>query len=186
MFDKLLEWDRDFFLYLNGLGNESHDTFWSIITEFAFWAPLFLCIILLLFVTNTRAQAFRMLLTYMVMLTVLTAVIFITKDYVARLRPNNNEVMRLLMRVVRNSQDFSFFSGHAASSFNIITLTTLFLRKKVKWIAVLFLWPLLFSFSRIYLGVHYPLDIFVGALVGIFFAFAFYNLYQKLTVPYSL
>lgn len=41
MFDKLLEWDRDFFLYLNGLGNESHDTFWSIITEFAFLGTTF-------------------------------------------------------------------------------------------------------------------------------------------------
>ena len=52
----------------------------------------------------------------------------------------------------------------------------LVLREKTKWVYLFFLWPLIFVTSRIYVGVHYPSDIFVGALVGTVFAFLFYKL----------
>jgi undecaprenyl-diphosphatase len=60
----------------------------------------------------------------------------------------------------------------------------LFLRKKVKWCWIFYVWPLLFALSRIYLGVHYPVDIIVGAIVGLLAAFAFYRLYKRVIVPY--
>lgn len=76
-----------------------------------------------------------------------------------------------------------FFSGHAASSFSVTTLMVLFLRKQYRWVYVFYIWPLLFAFSRIYVGVHYPVDILAGAGVGFLTGWGFYRIY-RLTAPY--
>ena len=101
------------------------------------------------------------------------------KDYVARLRPNNVEALGELIRILQKPTNYSFFSGHASSSFAITTFMVLVLRKFTNWIYLAYIWPLIFVMSRIYVGVHYPSDIFVGALVGTLFAFFFYFLCKK-------
>lgn len=108
----------------------------------------------------------------------------LTKNLIARLRPNNNEEISSFIRILINPNDYSFFSGHAANSFAITTLIVLFLRKKLRWVYLFYLWPLLFSLSRIYVGVHYPLDLIAGTLVGLLMAFSFYRIYQRFIVPY--
>lgn len=186
MFEKLLKWDQDTLIYLNGLGSEKSDLFWLITTNFITWIPLFLFIIILLFQTYNQKEFGGVALCYISMLVILTIVILITKEGVERLRPVNDTSINQLLRIVRMPTDYSFFSGHAASSFSIITMTVLFLRKRIKWIGFLFLWPLLFSFSRMYLGVHYPLDILVGCLVGVVFAWILYRIFNlKLRLKYS-
>ncbi len=186
MFEKLLEWDRRAFIYLNNLGIEKYDGLWTAITSFTHWSPLFLLIIFLLFFRNHRKQGFWMLLSFLSMLLVLTLFIGVTKELVGRLRPNNDPAINFVIRIVQRPTDYSFFSGHAASSFSIATLAILFLRKRFKWIYLIWIYPLLFSFSRIYLGVHYPLDIIVGALVGMCFAYLFYAIHQKFRAPYIM
>ncbi|MFK7812911.1 MAG: phosphatase PAP2 family protein [Maribacter sp.] len=186
MFEKLLEWDRDSLIYLNSLGIEEYDLFWLTVTKFPTWIPLFLLIIFLLFWKNSRKEGFWMLLSYVSMLMLLSATIFLTKEYVGRLRPNNDETINLLIRIVHQSSNYSFFSGHAASSFSIATITVLFLRKKILLIHVVWIYPILFSFSRIYVGVHYPTDIIVGAFIGMFFAWLFYRMNQKFIAPYLM
>ncbi len=114
----------------------------------------------------------------------ITTLTDLTKEVVARLRPNNNEEINTLIRIVKSPTNFSFFSGHASSSFSITTLMFLFLRKKFSWSWLFYIWPFLFAASRIYVGVHYPVDIIVGALVGIGCAFMTYVLYKRLIVPY--
>ena len=108
----------------------------------------------------------------------------ITKNLIARLRPNNNEEISALIRILISPDDYSFFSGHAANSFAITTLIVLFLRKKLKWVYLFYLWPLLFSLSRIYVGVHYPLDLIVGTVVGLLMAVTFYRIYLRFIIPY--
>ena len=108
----------------------------------------------------------------------------LTKEFVARLRPNNNEEIKTIIRILRSPSSYSFFSGHASSSFSITTLVFLFLRPKYNWAWVLFVWPLLFATSRIYLGVHYPIDIIVGAIVGILSVLLFYKLHRRFIIPY--
>lgn len=186
MLERLLQWDREAFIYLNSFGSETYDVLWSAITTFSNWTPLFLLIIFLLFFRNHREQGFWMLLSFISMLLVLTAVIFLTKEFVGRLRPNNDETINLLIRIVRQPSDYSFFSGHAATSFGIATLAVLFLRKRFPLIHLIWIYPILFSFSRIYLGVHYPSDIIVGTLVGMLFAWIFYRMHQKLRAPYIM
>lgn len=186
MFEKLLEWDKATFIYLNSLGTEQYDLFWKTLTKFPTWIPLYLLIIGLLFWKNSRKEAFWMILSFISMLIILSATITSTKNFFGRLRPNNNEALNELIRVVNHSNSFSFFSGHAASSFSIATLTVLFLRKKLPLIHLVWIFPILFSSSRIYLGVHYPSDIIVGTAVGMFFAWLFYTMHKKFKAPYIM
>lgn len=184
MLEQLLQWDRDIFIYLNSLGYDTFDGFWSAITNFGNWTPLFVLLIFLVFRKNSKKEAFLQLLTFGIMLILLTLTIFLVKEGVGRLRPCNDPEINTLIRVVRTSRDYSFFSGHAATSFSIATLAILFLRKRFRWIYIIYLWPLLFSYSRIYLGVHYPIDIIVGTLVGVLFAVLFYKLSLKFKALY--
>jgi undecaprenyl-diphosphatase len=184
MLDKLLEWDRDSLIYLNNLGVEKLDLFWITVTKFPTWIPLYLAIIFLIFWKNSLKQGLWMLLSFVSMLLMLTITINTIKAFVGRLRPNTDETISSLIRVVHQSSNYSFFSGHAASSFSIAALAVLFLRKKFPLIHFVWVYPVLFSFSRIYLGVHYPSDIIAGAMVGSLFALIFYRIYLKFRAPY--
>lgn len=180
MLDQLLEWDRNAFIYLNSLGIENLDVFWSYITNFTTWIPLFILFVTLIFWTYpNKKEAFRVLGTVALTLTLVLICTALVKEWVARLRPNNTEEINTLIRILKSPGGYSFFSGHSSSSFSITTSFYLFLKNKWKWAWVFFSWPILFALSRIYVGVHYPLDLIVGALVGILFAIFFYRLYCK-------
>ncbi|MEA1786691.1 phosphatase PAP2 family protein [Arenibacter sp. GZD96] len=183
MLEKLLEWDRNTFVYLNSLGIETYDAFWTIITQITTWIPLFIIFFLLLVLKFPKKKAFHMFLTVLVLVGFVLLFTFITKEYVARLRPSNDVELNALIRILHTPTDYSFFSGHAASSFAITTLIVLFLRRKIKWVWLFYLWPVLFSASRIYVGVHFPLDILVGVLVGTLSAIAIYTIHVRITAP---
>lgn len=184
MLKRILDWDRDTFIFLNGLGIERFDLFWSTITNITTWIPLFILFFYLLYRKYPRKEFILMSMTVILVLAFIALTLTITKDYVARLRPNNDKDVNTLIRILKSPANFSFFSGHAAASFGITTIMFLYLRKKVRWAWLFYIWPLLFAFSRIYVGVHYPMDILVGTAVGIFYACLFYFLYNRIIVPY--
>ncbi len=179
MFDKLLKWDRETFLYLNGLGIEKYDAFWSIVTDITTWIPLYLLFIFLFFYKTPIAEGIRKIGVFIALTIFILLITDLTKNYVARLRPNNDEEINALIRILKSPTDYSFFSGHAASSFAITVLVFLLLRKKYKWTIFFFIWPLLFTTSRIYVGVHFPLDILVGIFVGVASGLLFYALHKR-------
>ncbi|AEM71118.1 phosphoesterase PA-phosphatase-related protein [Allomuricauda ruestringensis DSM 13258] len=186
MLEKLLKWDRDTFVYLNGLGIEDYDLFWATVTNFSTWIPLFILFLILFFLKFPKKEALYMFLTVLGLAIFITLITHITKISVARLRPNNTEEINTLIRILKSPTDYSFFSGHASSSFSITTLIFLFLRKKVKWSVLFFIWPVVFTLSRVYVGVHYPFDILVGMVVGLLSGWLFYWLYQRFIAPYSM
>ena len=185
MLERLLEWDKEVFVYLNNLGIEQFDTFWTVATQIKSWTPLFILFFVLLVMAYPRREAFFRSLTLLGLLLLVLLLTDITKEFVERLRPNNNEQIQHLIRILTKPESFSFFSGHAATSFSITTLMVLFLRKKMKWTWLLYIWPLIFSFSRIYVGVHYPFDIIIGLIVGILLALLFYRGFKRFIAPYS-
>ena len=176
MLEQIKVWDRELFIWLNGLGVDTYDAFWIFITKIESWIPLFV----FFFVLFIRFFGWKKGLIYvgLVILTFAATLLLtnFTKEFVGRLRPNNNIHLSGLIRVLQDPDSFSFFSGHASSSFAITTFVFLSLRKKNKWVLLLYLWPILFVLSRIYVGVHYPSDILVGALVGVLMAYLFYFL----------
>ncbi|SHJ50487.1 phosphatase PAP2 family protein [Pseudozobellia thermophila] len=183
MLDKILEWDKAVFVYLNGLGIEDYDVFWTTVTNFTTWIPLFILFIVLIFIKYPKKEAFWVIVTILVMILYVGTLTDLTKHAVARLRPNNNEDINTLIRILKNPSTYSFFSGHSSSSFSITTLVVLFLKNRFKWSWLFYIWPVLFVLSRIFVGVHFPLDILVGALVGVLSALFFYMLYIRFIVP---
>ncbi len=176
MLKKLEDWDQSLFIYLNNLGLEQYDGFWIFVTQIETWTPLF-AFFIFLFYRSYPWKAASAVFYFLLITTGITLLATdIVKETIERLRPNNVEALGELIRVLQRPSNFSFFSGHASSSFAITTFTVLALRHYIKWIYLAFLWPLLFVTSRIYVGVHYPSDILVGALVGSTFAYIFYKI----------
>ncbi|WP_373073986.1 phosphatase PAP2 family protein [Zeaxanthinibacter enoshimensis] len=184
MLKKILEWDRETFIYLNSLGIERLDGFWSFVTNITTWIPLYILFFLLILLKHRRKEALFMSLWIICLLFFVVFLTDVTKEFVARLRPNNEEEINTLIRILKSPTNYSFFSGHAASSFSITTLVYLFLKDKFKWVWLFFLWPFIFAFSRIYVGVHYPVDILVGTFVGTASAFFFFYMYNGFIGPY--
>ena len=185
MFDNLLDWDRKIFVYLNNLGVEEMDTFWTVATIIISWTPLFILFtVLMLLCYEGKGGLYRCFAVLALLFTVLVLT-DLTKEVFERLRPNNEEEISASIRILRYPISYSFFSGHAATSFSTTTLIYLFLRKTIRWTWIFYLWPLIFSYSRIYVGVHYPLDILTGAVIGIVLALLSYRLFNRFIAPYS-
>lgn len=94
------------------------------------------------------------------------------KNIVARTRPY--EVVEGLHRLIEKQSDYSFPSGHTASSFAVAVI--LYLELPKKYGIPLLILAVLISFSRLYLGVHYPSDVLAGALSGTLVAVAVHRL----------
>ncbi len=166
MLQTLKDWDRELFIWLNSLGLEHWDNFWLFITQIESWIALFIYFFILIF----HFYSFRKALVVLFFLFAATGITIVftdfTKEMVARLRPNNVDSIREAIRVLQSPTNYSFFSGHASSSFAITTFVVLSLRKYHSYVYLFYIWPLLFVMSRIYVGVHYSSDLLAGALVG--------------------
>lgn len=179
MIENIKRWDRELLVYLNNLEVFSLDSFWATVTQTVFWIPFFLLFIFLIY------KAFQTKKAHFVFFYLLTAVGFslflmtVTKNLIGRPRPNTVSEIASLIKVLYQPQGYSFYSGHASSSFLIATFLILTLKKYRPWIWLVLIFPLVFAFSRIFVGVHYPLDILFGAVVGILIAWGFYQYFIK-------
>ncbi|WP_196887162.1 phosphatase PAP2 family protein [Aureivirga sp. CE67] len=176
MFDSILQLDRKILIFLNNLGNENWDAFWLFITNQKHWIPFILLLLVLIWVKTNWKYALVVLLVGGALGGVSNEIVDLFKETIQRLRPNNDESIKHLIRVLKNPRSFSFLSGHATTSTALSMYLFLHLRKYYKFAILAFIWPLLFAYSRIYLGVHYPTDITVGMLFGIVFGISFYKL----------
>lgn len=102
------------------------------------------------------------------------------KDNTHRLRPNNDPEILHLLRTLIKPQSFSFMSGHATTSTFFSVFVILLLREKYKRIYLILLFPLFFAYSRLYLGVHFPIDVSVGIITGIILANLYYFFFNKI------
>lgn len=177
MLQTLENWDVKLLIFLNALGTESTDSFWLFVTKIENWIWLYILFLFLFIKFYNRKQAVLLVLFTLLTFGISFAVKFFVKATVKRIRPNNEIDLSELIRVLQFPTDYSFFSGHASVSFAVATFMVLSLRKHSKWTYLFFIWPLLFSYSRIYVGVHYPSDILIGALVGLSLAFILYKVF---------
>lgn len=184
--EHLINLDKELFLFLNGLGSEPFDGFWKIITKQIYWSPLFVGVFYLIQKKLGWKGLGIIILFLAVLLTFTDQITNLFKYSFERLRPCNNPEFDGLMREVITRKSFSFFSGHAANSMASTTFIVFIIRKYYKHTYLLFLFPLIFAFSRIYLGLHYPGDILTGYLVGGIFGFSFYKLYNNVVKRYGL
>ena len=178
MIEKILKIDQELFIFLNSLGSETYDGFWLFITKQINWIPIFLIIAYLVFKNLGWRHALMVLVLIAFSLTITDQTINLVKNSIQRLRPGNNPELEHIIRVVQKRNSYSFFSGHAGNSMSVAMFLFLIMRRYVKYMGFIFLWPLVFAYSRIYLGLHYPLDIFTGYCFGVLMGILMYQLYR--------
>jgi undecaprenyl-diphosphatase len=184
MLEKILSIDTDVFIFLNSLGSQRYDGFWLTITKQTSWIPLFIFLFYLIFKKLGIKQTLYLMVFVAVLIVVADQTANLFKNGFQRLRPCNNLEINSFIRIVKSSETFSFFSGHATNSMAVATFSYLLFNKDYKYFWLLFLWPLIFAYSRIYLGLHYPVDIICGYLCGIILGYLMFKLYQILQQKY--
>ncbi len=177
MLEKLQQLDRQVFIYLNSLGTETWDPFWEFITKQVSWIPIFAIILFLAFKRLGWRHALLVIGMIMVLLLLTDQATNLIKNYFQRLRPGSNPELEGLIRAVKTRKSFSFISGHASNSMAVAFFLYRVLHPYIKYMGFFFIWPLIFAYSRIYLGLHYPGDILVGYLFGLFTGWLVLKLY---------
>lgn len=164
---EIIQEDKALFLQLNTLGSQPFDQFWLLISETLIWVPLYVIFLYLLFKNYSWKSVIYMLIFIALGVTVSDQLSGIFKYGVARLRPCHDPELQNIMRIVKCGGSFGFYSAHASNTFFIATFMSYMLKDKLKFLPFFLLfWAAVVSYSRIYLGVHFPMDIIFGALVG--------------------
>ena len=182
MIDQLIEIDTKIFLYLNNLGVPFWDNFWMFVTAKISWIPLYLAVSVALISRLGWRVGLLAISVLLLLLGFTDQMTNLFKHGFERLRPCHNLDIVDQIRLVKPhcGGRFGFISGHAGNSFAFAAGSSLILRSYFCWYPfVILIWAGMVSYSRIYIGVHYPLDIFFGACFGLLSGVFFYFLYTK-------
>ena len=175
--------DSDLFLYLNGLHTDWLDKVMLLITDMWVWMPLYLLLIYWTVKQYGKRSWWVFLAVGVVVLCSDQLSSHLLKPYFQRLRPCFNEDFKGMLHLPKGLAGgrFSFTSSHAANTFAIATFLTPALKRFHPWPAiVLFFWAFISSYSRIYIGYHYPGDIVCGAILGVLVGLALWKVFQMI------
>ena len=180
MLEQLLHIDTEILLAINGWHAPWADTLMWIISAKTTWIPLYLLLVGLLVwryrkPAMTNVKWLQRVPVCVVMITVIGLAVGaadfiasgILKDLVARPRPTRVPELEGVLHLVRGyrSGQYGFVSSHAANTMAVALLFSLIWRNKIATVGLM-LWVAANCYSRMYLGVHYPLDILGGLMVG--------------------
>lgn len=169
------QWDWQLTVFLNNLSPEALDPFWSTITYSKYWIPFYIVLVALFFYKSELKKSIIKVFFLLLCVGMTHLVTEVTKSAVQRLRPNVTPEIMDSLKVLYEPSNFSFFSGHASTSFAATVFIYLLLKSKFNHIGLIFIWAILFSLSRIFVGVHFVSDVIVGAFVGAIIAILFYK-----------
>lgn len=179
MIESLKYWDTQLFLWLN----DKHNAFFDIVLFWAsnklFWIPLYLFLIYLLF-KNYNKRSYWILLAVAILILCADQFSVGLKNYFQRLRPCHEPALEGLVHLVKNrcGGSFGFVSSHATNHFAIAVFLSFIFKNTYKYFTpIILLWAAVITYSRVYLGVHYPGDILGGAILGITLGFLIGKIY---------
>jgi undecaprenyl-diphosphatase len=172
--------DRQLLLLINGC----HSSFWDAamiqISGTFIWIPLYAVLLFLLY--RIKKGNFWLLLLFIVMVIYAADQLSVNgfKEVFQRYRPCHNTELKNLLHLPAgvSGGKYGFVSSHAANTFALVGFVSSFTRKNWLFISLI-VWASLVSYSRVYLGVHYPSDVLGGAILGLIIGTVFYFLYQN-------
>lgn len=181
--NKIIQLDHQLFYLINGKWHNSlFDSIMPLLRAAHLWVPLYVFLIIFVLV-NFKKNAFWWLLFFGG-----TALLsdFISSDIIKenifRLRPVNNPYLDPAARFLLNykPQSSGFTSSHAVNHFSLATFFYFTLKKQIgNWAKLFFLWAAIIIYAQVYVGVHFPLDVICGAMVGILFGYLSSRSYNK-------
>ncbi len=173
------ELDTQAFLWLNSLHSDSFDPIMAWITAKNSWILMYLLIIGII-IWKHKKNSIAMLLTIVISVAIADQFCSgLLKPLIHRLRPCHEPSLQNLVHLVGNcGGQFGFCSSHAANSFALATGLYLLFKNNFKLVQLFFVWAIIVSYSRIYVGVHYPLDVLTGAGIGVLSTIICHKFYQ--------
>ncbi len=178
MFEYIKALDREITIFLNNLSHDYLDVIMMTLSNKYVWIPLYLFLMYWLWHFNHKFFIKNIILCISAVLISDFITSSVMKPFFERLRPCNDPYISEFINIVSGcGKKFSFASSHASTTFSLATIIYLLSDKKIKY---LFLWSLLIGYSRVYLGVHFFMDIFFGFLVGFLTSIIIYRISKKI------
>ena len=178
MFEYIRNIDREITIFFNNLSHANLDGIMILISNKYVWIPLYVLLIYWLWKYDKKNFKINLILCVSTVIISDFITSSIMKPYFERLRPCNDSSLQGLINVVAGcGKKFSFASSHASTTFSLATIFYLISKKKIK---LMFLWSILIGYSRIYLGVHFFLDVIFGFLVGYLTSDFIYRISKKI------
>lgn len=179
MLEKVLELEREAFLWLNSFHSPFADHFLWIYSGIPGWIPIILflggC-----YIFKNKWQEWTLLCIAILCLIMFCDLFtsYIAKPFFARFRPTHHPAFEGYVKTLHNYKGslYGFISGHATNAFGFVLFSSLFFKYRPYTIFITS-WALIMIYSRIYLGVHFISDIAGGILVGSLTGFMVYRLY---------
>ena len=170
MLTKIQNWDRWLFAKINhDWTNHFLDSIFPLWREAVTWVPLYIFLLIFVFV-NFGKRAWPWILALLITVTITDQVSsHILKPLVSRPRPCHDLLLADQIRLLLNycSDSKSFTSSHATNHFGVAFFIFFTLKPYFnKWGYGWFLWAASISYGQVYIGVHYPVDVMCGALLG--------------------
>ncbi|MFQ7114242.1 phosphatase PAP2 family protein [Hallella bergensis] len=186
--ESLIDLDQALLLWFNGSDSLFLDRFVETLTWGFTWTPLYVALFYLVVKNNeTMLQIGLVMVCAGLCILLATGMAEgIIKPLIARPRPSLDPYLKYTVNVVDNHREtgFSFFSAHAANTMSLAVFISLLVRNKF-FSVVMVVWSLLNCWTRLYLGVHYPIDILCGIVWGIISGlvsyWTFYKFYFKVS-----
>ena len=175
--------DTELFVYLNSLHADWLDGIMIGITNMWVWFPLYILLIYWVVKQYGKRCWIVFLALGLVVLCSDQLSAHVCKPLFARLRPCYNTDLQSVIYLPKGlaGGHYGFVSSHAANTFAVATFLTAVLRRRYGAIAgiLLFLWAIISSYSRIYIGFHYPGDIVCGAVLGLLVGWLIWLVFNK-------
>lgn len=178
--EQLLALDRSFFrLIHSGCKNDFFDSFFPVFRNSVTWVPLYLFLLVFALANYKKNAGWWILIA----IATASASDFISSDLIKgnifRLRPCHDPSLATLL-VSYCPQSSSFTSSHAMNHFSLASFLFFTLRDvPAVWRRLFFIWAALICFGQVYVGVHFPLDVIAGGILGYFFGYIVAKLFNS-------